>query len=264
MKNKIIVCIVLLSIVVLAGAISCNQGDLQAEYDTLLTQYDTLLTQYEEVNEQLVELQESLSEAQTLQTQYDDLMVQYDELADQNDTNLDEIASLESQIEELDNEIDGLTDEIEAKINEIANLVADYDELKAQYDAMVGSTLEINEENIEQALFDLINQERISHDLNALEVGHNLVSYSEINSQRMSISKEGEYYTDYWVPFQRIFIATGYSSLDRIANAAMTIWKSHALSYEANILDEDALYGAVSVVKSGEVYYITFMGSNFP
>ena len=46
MKNKIIVCIVLLGIVVLAGAISCSQGDIQAEYDILAAQF-------EEANEQL-------------------------------------------------------------------------------------------------------------------------------------------------------------------------------------------------------------------
>lgn len=257
MKNKIIVCILLLGIVVLTGAVSCNQGDLQ-------TEYDILAAQYAEANEQIGDLQGRLFEAQLLQTQYDDLLVQYDELTEQNDTNLDEIASLEAQIEELENEIDELSDEIEANINEIADLVYDYDELKAQYDALVGAALEINEENIEQALFDLINQERISHGLNALEIGHNLEDWSLINSQRMSLSKEPEYYTDYWVPFQKVFVATGYSSLDRIINAAMVIWQSNALSYEANILDEDALYGAVSAVKSGEVYYITFMASNYP
>lgn len=257
MKNKIFVCIILLGIMVMASVISCNQEDIQAEYDILLAQYA-------EANEQIDNLQEKLSETQNLQRQYDELKAQYDELIEQNDTNLDEIALLEAQIEELENEINALTDEIEAKINEIADLVFDYDELKAQYDALVGSPLEINEENIEQAIFDLINRERINHGLNALEIGHNLVDWSIINSERMSVAKEHKYYTDYWVPFQRVFIATGYCSLDRVANAAMAIWQSHALSYEANILDEDALYGAVGVVKSGEVYYITFMASNFP
>lgn len=263
MKNKIVVCIVLLGIVVLAGAISCSQGDIQAEYDILAAQYA-------EASEQLDQLQEDLLEAQILQTQYDDLLIQYDELTDQNSTNLDEIALLGAQIDDLSNELDELadeldelTDEIEAKTNEVAEWVFNYDELKAQYDALVGSALAISEENIEQALFDLINQERISHGLNELEIGHNLEAWATINSERMAVSKETEYYTDYWVPFQRVFIATGYSSLDRVVNATMAIWQSHTLSYEANILDEDALYGAVGVVKSGEIYYITFTGSNF-
>ena len=122
----------------------------------------------------------------------------------------------------------------------------------------------ITVESIAQALFDLINQERIAHGLNALEPGHNLEDWALINSQKMAFSKELEYYTDTWVPFQRVFIATGYGSLDRLVNAAMTTWQSHALFYAENILNEDALYGAVRVVELGDIYYISFMGSNFP
>jgi len=264
MKIKIIVCIVLLGIVVLAGAISCSQGDIQVEYDILAAQF-------EEANEQLDELQGKMFEAQILQTQYDELMVQYDELTDQNDTNLDEIASLEAQIGELENDLDELADEIEVKTNEIADCVfnydelkAQYDELKAQYDALLGSAMEITEENIEQALFALVNQERKNNGLNELAPGPNLQNWSRTNSQRMYVSKQTEYYDDMWIPFQRVYIAVGYNSLDQVVNAAMTFWQSHALSYENNILDEDALYSAVGVVKSGDICYITFMASNYP
>ena len=257
MKNKIIVGIVLLGIIVLTGAISCDQGDLQA-------QYDILEAQYAEANEQLEQLQGELIETQILQTQYDDLLIQYDELTDEIDTNLDEIASLEVQIGELENELDELTDETEAQTNEIADWVFAYDELKAQYDAMVGSAMEITEENIEQALFALVNQERKNNDLNELALGPNLRTWARINSQRMFVSKQTEYYDDTWIPFQRVYIAVGYQSLDQVVNAAMTFWQSHALSYKDNILDEDALYSAVGVVKSGDICYITFMASNYP
>ena len=261
MKNKILVCIVLLGIVILAGTISCNQENIQA-------QYDILAAQYAEANEQLGELQEKLFEAQTLKMQYDDLMIQYGELTDQNDTNLDEIADLKARNEELQNElqneIDELTDEIEVKINELATLAFDYDELKTQYDVLIGSAMAITEENIEQALFDLINQERISYGLNELELGHNLVNWALANSQDMAVSKELEQYTANYVPFQRVHITTGYSSLDRVVNATLLIWQSHALFYEDNVLAEDALYSAVGVVKSGDICYITFMASNFP
>ena len=257
MKNKIVICIVLLGIVVLTGAISCSEDDIQAEYDILAAQF-------EEANEQLDELHGKMFEAQTLQTQYDELLVQYDELTDQNDTNLDEIASLQAQIEELESELDELTDEIETKTNELAELAFDYDEIKAQYDALVAAALEINEDNIEQALFDLINQERIGQGLNVLQFSTDLAEWALVNSQDMAVSKQLEQYTANAVPFQRARITTGYSSLDRIVNSTMLIWQSHALSYEANILDEEALYGAVGVVKSGEIYYITFLASNYP
>jgi hypothetical protein len=139
-----------------------------------------------------------------------------------------------------------------------------YDQLKAEYDALVGQGIEINEENISLALFDLINQERISHGLNTLEIGHNLEDWAVINSQRMAYSKEYEYYTDFWVPCQRVFMAVGYISLDGIVNAAMKLWQSHALWYEENVLSDEVLYGAVGVVEFEGIYYITFMASNYP
>jgi outer membrane murein-binding lipoprotein Lpp len=257
MKNKIIVSIVLLGIIVLAGMVSCGQGDIQEKYDILAAQYA-------EANNQLAELQEKMYEAQILQTQFDELSAQYDALQNQNDASLDIIASLGAEVEELGDEIDALNADIEAKTSELADWIFQYDELKAEYDALVGQGMEITEENIELALFDLINQERISNGLNALNIGHNLEAWSLINSQRMAYSKEYEYYVDYWVPFQKIFIAVGYNSLDGVVNAAMKLWQSNALSYEENILNEDALYGAISAVKSGDIYYITFMASNFP
>ncbi len=257
MKNKIIISIVLLGIVVLAGAVSCNQGVLQEDYDLLEEQYAQAV-------QQLSECQGDLLDAEALQTQLDVLQARYDELTEHNEANIAEIVSLEAQIEELENELDELKDEIETKTNELAELAFDYDELKAEYDAIIAAELEINEENIEEALFALINQERVAHGLNELEIGPNLVVWSVENSQNMVVSKQSEVYTTHAVPFQRTRITTGYSSLDRLVNSTLAIWQNHTLSYVANILDEEAAYGAVGVVKSGEIYYITFMASNFP
>ncbi|HEY97707.1 MAG TPA: hypothetical protein G4O16_05945 [Dehalococcoidia bacterium] len=260
MKN-IIIGIVLLSILVLAGLSSCGQDDLQAEYDILVAQY-------EEAHAQLVQLQDDLAAAQLLQaqcdSQYDALVVQYDELSEQNTTNLGEIATMEARIDELESELAQLAEEIDIKINELADCAYDYDVLKAQYDAMVGAAAEVNEENIEQALFDLINQVRVASGLNELQIGPNLVNWALVNCQNMVVSKQLEQYTTHAVPFQRAFMATGYSSLDRLVNAAMTIWQAHVLSYEDNILAEDAAYGAVRVIKSDNIYYITFLASQFP
>ena len=247
---------VLLGVLIAVGTISC-QGGLQEKYDIL---EDRLA----DASEKLAAQQEKLLEAEILGTQYDGLSTEYDELKEQNDANLEELTALEAQLEVLGDEIVRLTGENEAKDNQIADLVAQYDNLKAQYDILVGAESEITEDNIEQALLDLINQERKSHGLNELVAGSNLVVWSRINSQRMSVSKQIEYYTDNAVPFQRVYIAAGYSSLERVINAAMIIWKSHVLSYEENILNEGATYGAVSVVKLEDIYYITFMASDFP
>lgn len=257
MKHKIIISLVLSAVIILAGAVSCGQGDIQEQYDILLEQYN-------EANEQIGELQSKLYDAQALQDAYDELSEVYDELLEDNSANIDEIALLGAQITALDDEIEALNAEIEDLINELADLTFEYDTLKAQYDTLVGLAAEVNEANIEQALFELINQERLSHGLNALTTGHNLYDWALINCQNMAVSKELEVYTGQAVPFQRAFIAAGYSSLDRLVNAAMIIWQSHALSYQENVLDEEAIYGAVRVLKSGEIYYITFMASNYP
>ena len=256
MKKLKIICMVLLGLAVAAGTVSC-QGDLQERYDILEKQFI-------DASEQLAAQQVELLEAEILATQYDGLSTEYDELKEQNAANLEKLAALGAQLEELGDEIARLTGENEAKDNQITDLAAQYDELKAQYDILVGAGSEITEENIEQALFDLINQERKSHGLNELVAGTNILDWSETNSQNMSVSKQEEYYDIFLVPFQRVYIAVGYSSLERVINATMTFWKSHALSYNENILNEDAIYGAVSVVKLGDIFYITFMASNFP
>ena len=257
MKSVKLLVAIIIGVLILGSAVSCNQGDLQV-------QVDILMADLSEANDQLAALQQRLFEAQILEDQYDELSTQYDNLKTQNDTSLGEIESLGITIDALGDEVDILTNTNEAQVSEIEALQTKYDSLKAQYDLLISLEAGITTENIAEALFDLVNQERIAHGLNALEPGHNLEDWSLINSQNMAFSKEFEYYTDSWVPFQRVFIAAGYSSLDRIVNAAMVIWQSHALFYSENILNEDAVYGAVSVVESGDIYYITFMGSNFP
>ena len=256
MKNIWIFGTILLVVFIAVGTISC-QGGLQEKYDILEDQLA-------DANEKLAAQQEKLLEAGILATQYDGLSNQYDELKEQNDANLEELASLEAQLEGLGDEIARLTSENEAKDNQIADLTIQYNNLKAQYDILVGSASEMTEENIGQALYNLINQERKGHGLNELVTGSNLVDWSENNSQNMSVSKREEYYDVFLVPFQRAYVAVGYSSLERVLNATMTFWKSHELSYQENILNEDAIYGAVSVVKLGDIFYITFMASNFP
>ncbi len=257
MKKAKIISIIIIGILIVGGAVSCSQGDLQ-------DQVDILKAQLTEANDKLAESQEKAFQAQILADQYDELESQYDSLKAQDDANLEGIASLEVTISIQDDEIAILTNTNEALAGEIADLQLEYDSLKAQYDLLVGMETGITEEDIEQALFDLINQERISYGLDALEIGHNLEDWSLINCQNMAFSKESEYYTDSWIPFQRVFLAAGYSSLDRLVNAAMMTWQSHRLSYETNVLSDEAIYGAVRVVKSGDIYYITFMASNFP
>ena len=249
--------VIVVGVLIMGGAASCGQGDLQE-------QIDILKTQLADANSQVAELQQKLFEAQALESQYDTLKDQYADLQTENEANLASIDTMGATIEQLDMQVNQLTGTNAAHVAEIAELQQEYDSLKAQYDLLLGLEAGISVDNIEQALFELINQERISHGLNALQPGHNLSDWALINSQRMAVSKEFEYYDDTWVPFQRVFIAAGYSSLDSLVNGAMTTWKSHALFYQEKVLSEDAIYGAVRAVQSGDIYYITFMASNYP
>ena len=258
MKRTILPAVLIISLLTLGIVSSCSQDDLQE------AQIEILMQDLSEANDQLAAVQERLFNAQILEEQYDDLSDEYDSLTAANDANIEEIASLGVTIEALGDEITILTNTNEAYVVEIEALQTEYDSLKAQYDLLVGLGAEISEENIAEALYDLINQERIAHGLNALIPGHNLEDWSLVNCQDMAISKQAEYYDNTWIPFQRVFIAVGYSSLDRIVNGAMLMWQSHQLSYEKNILNDEAIYGAVSVVQLGEIFYITYMASNFP
>lgn len=249
--------VIVVGLLIMGGAASCGQDDLQE-------QIDILKTQLADANSQVAELQQKLFEAQALESQYDALEDQYANLQAENEANLASIDTMGATIEQLDMQVNQLTGTNAAHVAEIAELQQEYDSLKAQYDLLLGLEAGISVDNIEQALFELINQERISHGLNTLQLGHNLSDWALINSQRMAVSKEFEYYEDNWVPFQRVFIAAGYSSLDRLVNGAMITWQSHALFYQENVLSEDALYSAVRAVQSGNLYYITFMASNYP
>ncbi|MFC2005049.1 hypothetical protein ACFLUY_02370, partial [Chloroflexota bacterium] len=58
----------------------------------------------------------------------------------------------------------------------------------------------------------------------------------------------------YW---QGVFQAPGYSSLDRITNAAWMVWKENT-AFENNFLNQHAKFGTVAVSKSGDIFYITY------
>ena len=257
MKIAKVLSIIIVGVLVLGVAVSCGQDDLQE-------QIDILKTQLSDANSQVTELQQKLFEAQTIESQYDVLEDQYADLQAENEANLASIETMGATIEQLDMQVNQLTSTNAAHVAEIAELQQEYNSLKAQYDLLLGLEAGISVDAIEQALFELINQERISYGLNTLQPGTNLSDWALINSQRMAVSKEFEYYEDTWVPFQRVYIAAGYGSLDKLVNGVLITWQSHALFYQENVLSEDAIYGSVRVVQSGDIYYITFLASNYP
>lgn len=147
---------------------------------------------------------------------------------------------------------------IEAQYEELS---AKYEELKEQYDAITEEPAGISEEDVEQALFELINLERKNNGLDELLWGKNLSWWAEVNSRDMAETlkyKHSEY-----ASWQEVFWAAGYSTVDRIANGALITWRSNTYRYKLNILNTGAIYGAVGAYKSGEIFYITYIAHVF-
>jgi hypothetical protein len=120
--------------------------------------------------------------------------------------------------------------------------------------------VEINEEDVEQAVFKLINQERTNNGLDELMWGDNIYKWAIANSRSMATNKRLEYIE--YIGWQEIFWATGYGTPDRIAQSALTVWKNRQ-QYERYFLSAGAKYGAVAVYKSGEIFYITYVADYY-
>ena len=210
------------------------QGKL-AEAELLQAQNEELTKQFEAVK----------SEFETMQTQYEGLSTEYEELNKQFDTVKSGFETTQAQYEELGTEYEDLNNK--------------YEELSKQYDILVEEPAEINEEDIEQALFKLINQERKNNGLDELMWGKYRYKDAIAHSRYMATNKKLEYPEFGW---QEIFWATGYSTADEIANAAWTVWKNRFF-YETTFLNKVTFYGAVGAYKSGEIFYITYTADYF-
>jgi len=188
------------------------------------------------------------SELQILQARYDELSASYDDVK----SKLEITQAKYDELSAKHNELSDKYDKLSAKHGELS---AKYEGLSAEYDAMIQGTRGINEEDIEQAIFRLVNKERQNNGLNKLEWSDNLHWAAKDHSQHMATIKRLEYSErSYW---QGIFQAAGYSTLDRIANAALIIWEE-SLRYEGHFLCKGAKYGAIGVSKSGDIFYITY------
>ena len=225
------IAILLSLIVVLFSVPSCAQGVPQPEYDRVSGELQT-------IQSQLASLQDKLAEAELLQAENDELNKQFD--------------AAKSELEAIQAEYDALSAEYE-------ELNKQFEELSEQLD-VTGGTAEISKEDVEQAVFNLVNQERATSGLEELTWGENLYKWASTNSRNMATNKRLEY--SEYVGWQDVYRATGYSTADEIASAALVIWKE-TQQYERNFLNTGADYGAAGVYKSGEIFYITFMADYF-
>lgn len=195
-------------------------------------EYDELNKELSEIKEQIVELQDKLAEAEIVQGQYEDLKQQFD-------AKMSEIETLES---------------------EYADLTAKYEDLQEQYDVITAEPAEITEEDIEEAIFELVNVERSNNDLDELMWGKHLYNWGISNSRKMATNQQIEY--SIYPSFQQVFWATGYTTAEDIANAALIVWKN-SQQYDKIFLNLVTPYGAVAAYKSGDIFYITFIADFF-
>lgn len=194
-----------------------EESQTEIELKTLQDEYDALNTDYENVKNQL----------ESTQSNYQDLSTSYNEL--------------ETKYNNLNTRYNDLNSK--------------YNELNVNYNELIKEPEEITEENLEQVIFNLINQEREIAGVPPIKWHEGLLWYARKHSMFMADRRMLEYSGESY--YQEIFRGAGYKTTEDMANAAMLIWK-HGIQYETNFLKEDANNGAVGVVKSGDVYYVTY------
>ena len=231
-------------------------------------EYDRMSNELSAIQSQLASLQGELAETETLKTQNEELNKQYDTIKNESNILKAEYEELSTEYEELNNqydtvksEADILKAEYEELNTEYEELSTEYEELSREYDAIIEETVGIiNEEDVEQAIFELINQERSDNEIDELLWGKNIYKPAMINNQNMAIKKRLSY-SDYGA-YQQVFWATGYDNADNMAKAALIIWKNDQ-NYEKIFLNTVMIYGAVAVYKSGEIFYVTYICDYF-
>ncbi len=256
MKYSIrIIIISVVSIVVLLGLFGCSSSVSNEEYDRVKNELDDAMTQVQA-------LQEKLDDATILETQYQDLKNQYDAAAA-------ELQTVRSDFDALNDSYQQLLVQDNARLSEIQGLEIDYDmlnqefeELQKQYDSMFQSSTEFSNEEVDQAIFNLVNQERRNAGLDELEWGVNLYSWARQNS--VSMSETGEFKYTSWLSTQAVLITSGQETFDGLVNGVMAVWKQQKHEFTPKFLSTVTKYGAVATYRLGDIYYITFLANIDP
>ena len=247
-------------VIVLLSVLSCTPTVPQQEYDRVSNELSAIQSQLASIQGKLVETEAlqaynevlkkqhdaARSEIEILQAKYEELSTDYEDSSKQFDAVNSQLETMQAKYEELSTESEELNEQ--------------FQELSEQYDIIMEGTAQIDEADIEQAVFELVNEERVENGLNEREWGKNLYKWAIANSRNMATNKQLEY-TEY-IGWQDVFWATGYGTADRIANAALTIWKNHR-HYERYFLNAGDHYGAVAVYKLGEIFYITYVADYY-
>ena len=246
-----------LLVISLFTAISCATPVSQENIDKIS----------EELSEAQSQLQAKVAEAENLKAANEALQNQFNDIKSENKSlqeQYDAVKSENGASQEID-ELKGQLDVSEGKYN---SLKADYEKLNSEYQDLRASYKAIteapdtaySEQDVEQQIFQAVNEARTNNGLDELEWGTNLYKWAQANSRDMAAKKE-LVYSDYG-GFQSLYRAAGYDTVENISEAVMTIWESSD-QYDRNFLNSGTPYGAVAVYKSGEIYYITYIADYF-
>ena len=246
--------LLMLLVMALFTASSCTPTVSQQEYDRVSNELST-------INSQLESLKVKLAETEILKTKYEELTNQYDTVKSEYDTLQTKYRGLGGEYEELNKQYNtekSKNDNLQAKYEE---LTTEFEDLSKKYDDIMEETAEIiNEQDLEQAIFELVNEARKENGLDELLWGKYLYKYAKANSIDMAQKKQLEY-SDYGA-YQEVYRASGYTKTEIMAEAVLTIWKD-TKRYEFVFLNSVMVYGAVAVYKSGEIFNITFISDYY-
>ncbi len=248
-------------VITLVSLPACASGIAPEEFDRAKDELSA-------IQGQLATLQGKLAESKIVRENLEVLLnEQYDELKQTYDTVVNEYESLQAEFDDLSNEYEDLGKQLDAVREEYETLqtryegsLAEYNVLRAQYNIVIQEPAVITEGDVEQALFNLINQERVTNGLDEQLWGPNVYKWAIENSRNMATNGRIEYSS--YASWQEVEWATGYDTTDEMAQAILTMWKN-TKNYERTFLNVNATYGAIAVYKSDEIFYITYIASNF-
>jgi len=218
-----------LSVILITG---CSPGN---ENEEIETEEESTITETQDDNSELIEAYEELE---------------------------NELASVRAELDELNSEYETLKDEHNSLITEFGNLSKEnrelktkYSELENKYNTVTQTTVDIAEGDIEQAIFDHINEDRRSNRVPELRWSNSLYNWAKEHTDYLVKNKTVELSeSPYW---QAVIRVAGYATAEQMATGTLKVWKEDA-SYANHFLNQHADWGAVAVVKSGDVYYITY------
>ena len=241
-------CILLLALV--ASITGCNPQVSAEEYNTVLGELENYRIKLQSLESKLAEqtrADNASVEPTALEFQYQALSKNFAYLKTQYDAGNAEIQKVNRAYEELTIQYDDLTKKLDA--------------LRTQLDTFNTSNT-ISVAGIEKAVFVQINEARTQNGLGTLLWKDSDYSWARNNCIQMAELNKEIYQAG--VLWRLNFRADGYENIGTLANGALLLWKNDDYSFNQRVLNGQIKYGVVATYKSGNIYYITYMGSSTP